>query len=54
MEMDEKKQEPLSAGGWKVGESAELLELNPEEAEFAELKLAPSSTLRTRRADHSG
>jgi hypothetical protein len=49
--MDKKKQERLSAGGWKVGQTAEFLELTPEEADFVELKLALSSTLRARRTD---
>lgn len=49
--MDKKKQERLSNGGWRVGESAEFLELTPEEAAFVEVKLALSSTLRDRRAD---
>jgi len=49
--MDKKKQERLSAGGWNVGQAAEFLELTPEEAEFVELKLALSSTLRARRTD---
>jgi len=49
--MDKKKPERLSAGGWKIGQAAEFLELTPEEAELVELKLALSSTLRARRTD---
>lgn len=49
--MDKRKQERLKAGGWRTGSTAEFLELTLEEAEFAEMKLALSSTLRARRTD---
>lgn len=49
--MDKRKQERLKAGGWRAGSTAEFLELTLEEAEFVEMKLALSSTLRARRTD---
>jgi predicted XRE-type DNA-binding protein len=49
--MDKKKGERLSAGGWRVGEAAEFLELSREEVEYVELKLALSSELRERRSE---
>lgn len=48
--MDKKKAQRLSAGGWKIGGTAEFLDLSPEEMEFVELKLALSSELRERRS----
>lgn len=44
--MDEKKRRKLEAAGWKVGSTAEFLELSPEEAEYIELKLALGCSLR--------
>ena len=49
--MDKKKAQRLSAGEWKIGETAEFLELSSEELEYVELKLALSSELRERRAE---
>jgi hypothetical protein len=50
-EMEKRKQEPLKAAGWRVGSTAEFLDLTTEEAEFVEMKLALSSSLRARRTD---
>jgi hypothetical protein len=44
--MEEKKRERLEAHGWKVGTSAEFLELTPEEAELVEIKLALRNNVR--------
>lgn len=38
--MDKAKQERLEAKSWKVGTTAEFLELTPEEAALVENKLA--------------
>jgi predicted XRE-type DNA-binding protein len=44
--MDEKKRRQLEQAGWKVGSAEEFLELSPEEADYIELKLALSTSLR--------
>jgi predicted transcriptional regulator len=49
--MDKNKQQRLLDAGWKIGSAAEFLELSPEEAEYVELKVALSSTLKDRRSD---
>ena len=43
------KRKRLEAEGWKVGSTADFLELSPEEAAFVELKLRLSESLRRRR-----
>ena len=40
----------LEKKGWKVGSTAELLGLSPEEVDYIETKLALSRTLRKQRA----
>jgi len=40
----------LEKKGWKVGSTAELLGLSPEEVDYIEMKLALSRTLRKQRA----
>ncbi|HEY4759396.1 MAG TPA: helix-turn-helix transcriptional regulator [Thermoguttaceae bacterium] len=47
--MDKAKKRRLEAKGWKVGSTAEFLELTPEETRYIELKLALSEHLRRRR-----
>jgi DNA-binding XRE family transcriptional regulator len=44
--MDQAKIKRLEAKGWKVGNTADFLELNPEENAFIELKLALSKHLK--------
>jgi ribosome-binding protein aMBF1 (putative translation factor) len=43
------KRTRLQARGWRVGSAADFLGLTPEEAAFAETKLAISESLRKRR-----
>jgi ribosome-binding protein aMBF1 (putative translation factor) len=43
------KRKRLEAAGWKVGSTADFLELSAEEAAFVELKLRLSESLRKRR-----
>ena len=47
--MDKHKRTKLEARGWKIGTTAEFLDLTPEEAAFVETKLALSHSLRARR-----
>lgn len=47
--MDQTKRARLEAHGWKVGTTAEFLELTPEESALIEIKLALSENLRQRR-----
>ena len=47
--MDARKKKKLEDAGWRVGDSAEFLDLSPEEAEFVELKLALAAGLREER-----
>lgn len=47
--MDEIKRRQLEQEGWKVGSAEEFLELSPEEADYIELKLALSTSLRQMR-----
>jgi predicted transcriptional regulator len=47
--MDEAKRAALKAAGWKVGSTAEFLELSEDEAAFVEIKLGLSEALRERR-----
>jgi predicted XRE-type DNA-binding protein len=47
--MNTAKRRRLEAAGWKVGSTADFLELSPEEAAFVELKLRLSESLRKRR-----
>ena len=47
--MKSSKRARLQARGWRIGSTAEFLELTPEEAAFVETKLALSQFLRRRR-----
>lgn len=47
--MDPEKRKRLESAGWKVGDTADFLELTPEEAEFIEMKLALAKGLRHER-----
>ena len=49
--MDEVKQKKLEAVGWRVGKTADFLELSKEETELIEIKLALSRTLRKHRGE---
>lgn len=49
--MNKSKRTRLEAQGWQVGETADFLELSPEEASYLDLKLALTEALRTRRTD---
>jgi len=40
------KRQKLTTAGWKVGSTADFLELSPEEAVLVELRLSLSHTLR--------
>ena len=44
-EMNSAKKKRLEASGWKVGSTAEFLNLSPEETAYIELKLALSKAL---------
>ena len=50
--MDKTKQSRLEAAGWRVGDTADFLELTSEEAAFIELKLALADYLRDMRVQH--
>jgi len=43
--MNNAKKKRLEANGWKVSDTAEFLNLSPEEAAYVELKLALSKAL---------
>jgi predicted XRE-type DNA-binding protein len=47
--MDKRKKKRLEEKGWKVGDARDFLDLTPEEAQFIELKLALSASLRAER-----
>ena len=47
--MEQDKHERLEKGGWRVGSAQEFLDLSDDEAEFVELKLSLSVTLKERR-----
>lgn len=47
--MNAAKRKRLEVAGWRVGATADFLELSPEEAAFVELKLRLSESLRRRR-----
>ncbi len=47
--MDKAKRKRLETKGWKVGTTADFLQLSPEEARYIELKLALSEHLKKRR-----
>ena len=44
--MDAQKQQKLETAGWKVGSTADFLELTPDESAYIELKLALSKHLK--------
>jgi len=43
------KKDRLEAAGWKVGSTADFLQLSPDELAFIEMKLALARNIRTRR-----
>lgn len=47
--MKKSKRARLEAAGWRIGSTADFLDLAPEEAAFVETKLALSQTLRLTR-----
>jgi len=47
--MQEAKQNRLESAGWRVGDTADFLELSAEETAFVELKLALADCLRETR-----
>lgn len=47
--MDAAKRKKLEAAGWSVGSATDFLKLSPEEADFVELKLRLSESLKQRR-----
>ena len=47
--MKKTKKTKLKKAGWKVGSTAEFLELSPEEEAFIEMKLALARSLKKRR-----
>lgn len=49
--MDAEKRKRLEAAGWQVGGAEDFLGLSEEEADFIELKLALSTSLRERRTE---
>jgi DNA-binding XRE family transcriptional regulator len=49
--MDARKRKKLESAGWKIGDAADFLELDPKELAYLELKLALAfSVQKTRRA----
>jgi ribosome-binding protein aMBF1 (putative translation factor) len=47
--VDKRKQRKLEGAGWRVGSTAEFLQLSPEEAILVEMRLNLSRALRARR-----
>ena len=47
--MKQTKKDRLEAAGWKVGSTADFLQLSPDELAFIEMKLALARNIRTRR-----
>jgi DNA-binding transcriptional regulator YiaG len=47
--MKKTKRARLEAGGWRVGDAGDFLDLTPEEAALVETKLALSGSVRDRR-----
>ena len=47
--MKKRKKDRLEAAGWRVGSTADFLQLSPEEVAFIEMKLALARNIRTRR-----
>lgn len=47
--MELKKKKKLEVKGWTVGDTADFLDLTPEEARFIELKLALKDSLKAER-----
>jgi DNA-binding XRE family transcriptional regulator len=50
--MDASKRKMLEAAGWRVGDTADFLELTPQEAELIEVKLALGDYMRQVRRQH--
>lgn len=49
--MDASRRRKLEAGGWRVGEPRELLQLSDDEAALVEMRLALADEVRRRRRD---
>jgi len=49
MAMKKAKRQRLEAAGWKIGSTADLLGLSPEEAAIVELKVSLASAVRKKR-----
>jgi DNA-binding XRE family transcriptional regulator len=49
MDMDRRKKARLEKAGWKVGSTAEFLQLSPEEELYVEFKVALSRCLKEQR-----
>ncbi|PYV39341.1 MAG: transcriptional regulator [Acidobacteria bacterium] len=47
--MKKAKKDRLEAAGWRVGSTADFLNLSPDEVAFIEMKLALAKNIRTRR-----
>lgn len=47
--MEETKRKRLIAQGWKIGSTADFLELKPEESAYLELRLKLADGLKQRR-----
>ena len=47
--MKKAKKDRLEAAGWRVGSTADFLDLSPDEVAFIEMKLALAKNIRTRR-----
>lgn len=52
MTVDASKKKGLEAAGWRVGDTADFLDLTPQEAELIEVKLALGDYLRHVRRQH--
>lgn len=50
--MDAAKRKRLEAAGWRVGDTADFLELTPQEVELIEVKLALGDYMRQVRRQH--
>jgi DNA-binding XRE family transcriptional regulator len=50
--MEESKRRRLEAAGWRVGDTADFLDLTPQEVELIEVKLALGDYLRQVRRQH--
>jgi hypothetical protein len=51
--MDEAKRQRLEAGGWRVGDATEFLDLTPAEVAYIDVRVALARLLREIRAAHA-